>query len=131
MENFELISPYSFPGIKRELLNKKKYPYLFSPLELKLTKEEVLEVISEESGLSVNMIMSRCREPQFVDARNLYCKILKSTYKFNLPAIAKVMGKDHTTIIWNIKKFDDRYKNEDLYRDLSDRVFKKIGIKIK
>jgi chromosomal replication initiation ATPase DnaA len=127
----EIISPYSYPGLKRELLNKKKYPYLFSPMELRLTKEEVIEVIAKESGLSIEMILSRVRKTPYVDARNLYCKILKFSFKYNLVQIAKEMGKDHTTIIWNIKKFEDRYKIEDDYRNMSDRVFKKIGVKLK
>jgi len=131
MEKRELISPYSFPGLKRDLLNKKKYPYLFSPLELKTTKEEVLNIISKESALSLEGILSRSRKTGYVDMRNLYCKILKTSYKYSLTAIAKELGKDHTTIIWNIKKFEDRYKNEEDYRSLADRIFEKIGYKIK
>ena len=111
MEKRELISPYSFPGLKRELLNKRKYP--------------------KESALSVEGILSRSRKTVFVDMRNLYCKILRSSYKYSFTAIAKELSKDHTTIIWNVKKFEDRYKNEEDYRNLSNRIFEKIGYKLK
>jgi hypothetical protein len=131
MEKKELISPYSFPGLKRELLNKRKYPYLFSPQELKTTKEEVLKIIAKESALTVEGILSRSRKTGFVDMRNLYCKILRSSYKYSFTAIAKELSKDHTTIIWNVKKFEDRYKNEEDYRNLSNRIFEKIGYKLK
>jgi hypothetical protein len=50
----EKISFYSFPGIKRELLDKKKYPYLFTPAELKITRKEILEIIHEK-GIQAGM----------------------------------------------------------------------------
>ena len=126
----KLISPYSFPGLKRELLDKRKYSYVFNATELMISKEEILEIIGREMGLSTTMIMSRCRESKYVDARNLYCKVLKTALKYNYPALAKEMGKDHTTIIWGINKFQDRYDCEEDFREISNRVFKKVGIKI-
>jgi chromosomal replication initiation ATPase DnaA len=126
----ELISPYSFPGIKKELLNKKKYPYLFSPLELKLSREDVMEIISKEIGVSVNMILSKCRETECVTARNIYYKILKLGFKQNYSQIAREMGKDHTTILWAIGKFDDYYKNEEDFREVTNRIFSSAGIKL-
>jgi chromosomal replication initiation ATPase DnaA len=129
-EKNKMLSPYVFPGIKIDFIKREDYPYLFKPKELQLTKEAILEIISFESGISIEMITSKCREKSLVDARNLYCKILKDALKMKLTKIAKELGKDHTTIIWNIRKFDDRYELEDDYREFSDRVFKKVGLKI-
>jgi chromosomal replication initiation ATPase DnaA len=126
----ELISPYSFPGIKKELLNKKKFPYLFSPLQLKLSKEDVIDIISKETGASVNMILSKCRESDCVTSRNIYYKILKLGFKKNYSQIAREMDKDHTTILWGISKFNDYYKNEEEFREMSDRIFNSVGVKL-
>ena len=126
----ELISPYSFPGIKKELLDKKKYPYLFSPLELKLSRQDVMEIISKEVGVSVNMIFSKCRETECVTGRNIYYKALKVGFKQNYSQIAREMDKDHTTILWAISKFDDYYKNEEDFREMTNRIFNSAGIKL-
>lgn len=126
----DLISPYSFPGIKKELLNKKKYSYVFTPLELKLTKEDVMGIISKEVGVSVNMILSKCRESECVTARNIYYKILKLGFKQNYSQIAREMDKDHTTILWAIGKFNDYYRNEEDFREMTDRIFNSAGVKL-
>lgn len=126
----DLICPYSFPGIKKELLNKKKYPYVFTSSELKLTKEDVMNIISKEVGISANLIFSRCREIGCVDARNIYYKILKLGFKCNYSEIAREMKRDHTTILSAIKKFNDHYKNEEDFREVSDRIFKSVGVKL-
>jgi chromosomal replication initiation ATPase DnaA len=126
----ELISPYSFPGVKKELLNKKRFSYLFTPLELKLTKEDVMNIISKEIGVSVNTILSKCRESDCVTARKIYYKILKLGFKQNYSQIAREMGKDHTTILWNIDKFNDHYKTEEDFREVSDRIFNSVGVRL-
>jgi chromosomal replication initiation ATPase DnaA len=126
----ELISPYSFPGIKKELLNKKKFPYLFTPLQLKLSKEDVMDVISKEIGVSVSMILSKCRESDCVTGRNIYYKILKLGFKQNYSQIAREMGKDHTTILSAISKFNNYYKNEEDFREMTNRIFNSVGVKL-
>lgn len=126
----DLISPYSFPGIKKELLNKKKYSYVFSQSELKLTREDVMNIISKETGLSADMIFSRSREIGCVDARNIYYKILNLGFKCNYSQIAREMKRDHTTILSAIKKFNNHYKNEEDFREVTDRIFKRVGTKL-
>jgi chromosomal replication initiator protein len=127
----EKISFYTFPGIKKELLDKKKYSYLFTSRELKMTRQQILEIIANETEITVEAILSKCRKRTIVDARNRYCKILKESFKMNLVEIGKEMGKDHTTIINSLKRFDERYEYEDDYKELSDRIFNKMGFKLK
>jgi hypothetical protein len=40
------------------------------------------------------------------------------------------MGKDHTTILWNIDKFNDHYKTEEDFREVSDRIFNSVGVRL-
>jgi chromosomal replication initiator protein len=126
----ELISPYSFPGIKKENLDKEKYWYLF-PDDYKPTKEEVLKVLSEQSGISAEQIVSKSRNRNLVNLRNIYCKILYDKTDYTLKAIGEQLsGRDHTTVLNNIGNFDSHYKNEEDFKKFVDKVCKKLKIEL-
>ena len=123
----ELFSPYVIPGLKRESISKESYPYMTNPERTMLSKEEILQVISNEVGISAEKIFSISKETDFVFARHIYSKIQKISGR-NLVQIAKELNKDHTTIIHSLKTFDDRYKVEHEYREKSNKIFNKIGL---
>jgi chromosomal replication initiation ATPase DnaA len=126
----ELFSPYVIPGLKRENISKESYPFMTNPERTLLSKEEILQIISNEVGISIERIFSISKETDFVFARHIYSKIQKISGR-NLVQIAKELNKDHTTIIHSLKTFDDRYKVENEYREKSNRIFNKIGLDLK
>lgn len=126
----ELISPYSFPGVKKHTLDKEKYWYLF-PNDYKPTKEKVLKVLSEQSGFTAEQIVSKSRDRSLVNLRNIYCKILYNKTDFTLKAIGEQLsGRDHTTIINNIEKFDSHYQFEEKFRKFADNIYRKLRLEI-
>lgn len=118
------ISPYCYPGIKRNALPKN-----FNQKQLRITPKEILEIISHESGISVEDILSNSRKTEKVISRHIYCGILRKNYKYSLPYIAELINIDHTTVIHATEQYNNRYRLEDTFRDLVDRINYHIELK--
>ena len=129
MSRKDIVSPYVFPGLtvgpatKNEIKKRARYH------KLTLKKEEILEIISEECGVNVNDVMKKVRNSELVKVRHLYSAILRKYYGYSYPKIGEIMDKDHTTIIHSVDAFRNRYKNEEDYRNLTNKIYDRIGIK--
>ena len=117
------ISPYIYPGIDKMNLPK----YLKGTMGM--TKMDILQVVATETHVTVDMILSKCREKELVDARNIYSKIMKDRFDFPLKEIGNILGgRDHTTIINNVKNFNNLYKYNDAFKEKAKRVLTKLEI---
>lgn len=123
----EVFSPYVIPGLKRENISIEKYPFMTNPERSLLSKEEILQIIASEVGVSMERIFSSCKETDFVFARHIYTKIQKMNGR-NLVQIAREIDKDHTTIIHSLRTFNDRYQVDTEYREKANKIFNKIGL---
>jgi chromosomal replication initiation ATPase DnaA len=119
----QLISPYVYVGIRgadipvkfRKSIQDKKPLY---------TQQMVLEAVEEIMGISLEEMQSKYRFKQIVQARNMYCYYMYKHLGWTLVHIGKsIGGRDHTTIIHNIKVHDDM-----CYSDLE---FEKKSLAIK
>ena len=122
------ISPYLFPGLKLDQKNKQQIKNDSKLLRYKVTKEEILEIIANECGITVSQILDKTRKKEVVNGRFIFCGIMNDYFNYTLKRIGDVVGRDHTTVIHAIKKFKDRIRNEDYFRDLVREVYNKIGI---
>jgi chromosomal replication initiator protein len=122
------ISPYVYPGIKTEFIPKiKNKQYLRS----RVTPEEVMNVIAQNYGITTMDILSRVRKREICDARHMFCAIMRKQFKYSLKSIGEmVSGRDHTTAIHSIQTFNDRCKNEEDFKELSDRIITQVLSKI-
>ena len=126
------ISPYSFPGLKLTIGDKRKILKDTRTNRVRLSKEDVLDIISNESGVGVHEIVSRSRKKEIVNARFIFCSIMKDHYDYSLVYIGELIGgRDHTSVIHAINQHRSRVKNEDTYRDLTSNIYQKISLKIK
>jgi len=126
------ISPYSFPGLKLTIGDKRKILKDTTTNRVRLSKEDVLDIISNESGVGVHEIVSRSRKKEIVNARFIFCSIMKDHYDYSLVYIGELIGgRDHTSIIHAINQHRSRVKNEDTYRDLTSNIYQKISLKNK
>ena len=64
------------------------------PHEVKLAMEQV----ARRRGMTVNAMLGKSHEPQFVDARRELARILRARH-LSWDQIARYMGKDHSTIV--------------------------------
>lgn len=123
------ISPMVYPGLKFTSDEKKSFNEKNRPLRYRITKEEVMEVIAKECGVSTSDIVGRSRKREKVDARHIFCAILYQKFNYKLTKIGEIVdGRDHTTIIHAVSSYKDRFKNEDDYKDKVLRIFNTIGI---
>ena len=126
------ISPYVFPGLKLGISDKRKILEETKTNRFKLSKEDVLDIISKESGVSISHIISRSRKKETVNARFIFCSIMKDYFNYSLVHVGELVGgRDHTSIIHAIEQHRSRVKNEEPYRDLTSVIYEKISLKIK
>lgn len=117
------ISPYAFPGINQNCLPK----YLKGTMGM--TQMDILEIVATETYVKVDMVISKCRDKELVDARNIYSKIMKDKFGFPLKEIGNILGgRDHTTIINNITNFNNLYQYNEAFKNKVVKVFSKLDI---
>ena len=120
------ISPYVFPGIKdtSEYVKIKKFD------RDKITKEQVLLIISQHCSVSAGKILSRIREREVIDARHMYIAVMRLIFRYPVTEIGRMVDRDHTTVLDALKKYKSRYDNYDDYKEVSDSIFNEIKTKI-
>jgi chromosomal replication initiator protein len=125
-----LISPYVFPGLKLNGLSKKKYPFLKKAV-VTITREEIVDIVLKGCEVTLEQLVSRCRERDIVDARKITCKVLKTKFNYSLKSIGDFIGgRDHTTVIHSITEFDSLYGNNEAFKAKADSILDKVGIEI-
>jgi chromosomal replication initiator protein len=124
MKKKKLISPYAFPGIKRTSL-----PLNFNHRQLALNPKEVLEIVSKETYVTVEDILSQSRKGEVIVARHIFCGILKRTYNYSFTFIGEILHRDHTTIMSAVKNFSNRKEREDDFKDKTNRILEHINLK--
>ena len=120
------ISPYVYPGIKdtSEYVKIKKFD------RDKISKDEVLSIISRHCSVSVGKILTRIREREIIDARHMYIAVMRNIFRYPVTEIGKMVDRDHTTVLDSLKKFTSRYQNYDDYRDVANSIFNEVKTKI-
>jgi hypothetical protein len=88
----------SIPVMSLESLRKMFDPFLPTKFEKKIPLE------------------SKLRDRTIVELRSIFCHMARSM-KYNLSAIGEFLGKrDHTTIIYNVKAFNDLVETNESFR---------------
>lgn len=72
-----------------------------------ITVERVVNEVSRTFGVSVEDIFSKRKSSNIVIARQAAIYILRETTQLSYMAIGKKFGKDHTTILYTIKKMEE------------------------
>ncbi len=121
------ISPYVFPGIKKEDLPEKSSKFKRN----KISPIEILRIVGDYHSISVEDIIRKYNKREVSDARHMFCKIMKTEFKYSLKSIGDILnGRDHTTIIHSINTFNDRSKFEEGYAEDYEKIVEKINSKI-
>ncbi len=127
-----MVNPYVFPGLKVTESEKKNILSDAIHTRYKITKEDLLEIISQETGITMTDIMSRSREREIINARFMYCAILKKNFGYTLTSIGKLLDyRDHTSIRHAIMQFNNRIHTEESFRITVSNILHKIGYKTK
>ncbi len=73
-----------------------------------VTIDKILNTVSQKYGISVEDLKSRKRTSNIASARHIAIYIIKKLTDRSLPAIGRVFGRDHTTIINSIETVEKR-----------------------
>ena len=123
-----MISPYIFPGLKHLQKTSKDLKFRKN-LD---TPRQILEIVSESCGTTVEEILSKTRKSEIVDARHIFCGIMKKYFDYPYKNIGEhAGGRDHTTAIHAVKTFENRCVLEDGYKQLVDSIVYNLNIKLK
>lgn len=121
MRKNKVINPYVFPGIKSFLLPKS-----FITKHLRMHPDDLMKIIAKETSVSVSEISSPIRTKQLIIARHIFCGILKDDYNFTYTHIAKLISRDHTTIIHAVKQYRNRKYLEQSFLQYVELIREKI-----
>ena len=81
--------------------------------KLELTKERDDKIISEictRYNVQWLSILSKSRVRVVVDARRLYCGLLRNVFGLTFQEIGKILNKNHATIVHNVQVHDNFVK---------------------
>lgn len=83
---------------------------------IKNTKAIQAEVLFQEiekfTGITKEELQSKTRLREVVDARIMYSYIMKSKTVLTLSKIAKIINRDHSSVIHHIKQFKNLQKTD-------------------
>ena len=75
----------------------------------------IIHVVSEEYGIPKDILLGKERKRIYSRPRQMVMYLLRNLTKRSYPAIGKVMGKDHTTVLHGVRAVERRAsKDKDL-----------------
>lgn len=126
------LNPYVFIGVNYQEIRKrykkdsrdKKTKHSF-----KITQNQIIDIVAKECDVTISEILSKSRKKEIVDARYLCFAAIKLRCGLSLEHIGNIMdNRDHTTVIYGLVSFHNRYKSEQHYKEKADRVFRIIQL---
>jgi chromosomal replication initiator protein len=77
-----------------------------------ITVEKAIEVACNVSAIPVEQFASKERIEENADARSIAYKLLKDINMWGGSRIARIWDKDHSSILWAIKRVDNSLYNK-------------------
>ena len=87
------------------------------------TVDNILEVTARKYEVSVEQILGKSRTKDIKTARNVSMYVIKKVLDLSLPAIGKMMNRDHSTVYSNIQMVEtDLETNDKLNNDIIEII---------
>lgn len=90
-----------------------------------VTVDKILNAVSSKTGISVEEMKSRKRTSNIASARHIAIYIIKKLTNSSLPAVGKVFGRDHTTVMSSLDTVEKHIASDPAY-DLKIKEIIKI-----
>lgn len=120
------ISPYVFVGIRladlpiemRTIIKKRGRAY---------SQTIITDAIKKVMKIPFMKIENKTRKHPIKDARKIYCFQMKHKLGWSLKDIGEsIGGRDHTTIVHNIKTYKNLYETDDNFREIANQIENEI-----
>ncbi len=69
--------------------------------------ESILDVISEKSGMSVELLKSKTRRAEVVEVKYIFYYVCRKYYPFTLAHIAEFFGSHHATVLHGVRQIEN------------------------
>ncbi|MBO5057427.1 MAG: chromosomal replication initiator protein DnaA [Lachnospiraceae bacterium] len=93
-----------------------------------VTPQLIINVVAEHFGINPDDIISKRRNSEFVQPRQICMYLCRKMTAESLQSIGKALGKkDHTTVIHGIEKITDEVKTNEELKNRIDIIMKKIN----
>jgi len=83
--------------------------------ELQIASDEILNVVSEKTGLRKEDILGKSRDKNIVKARGIAMYLLRKHTEGSISAIADVFGREYVTVMHAITSIEKDLENKDEY----------------
>lgn len=83
--------------------------------------DTIIESTTEITGITIEQIMGKSRKRHFVDARKILVNVMRKHLKLTCFQVAKVINKDHSSIV-HYEKMHPIHLKEEEYRRLYSAV---------
>ncbi len=105
-------------GFVRDIISDDK------PEPIKI--EDIIEEVAKTYNVSVSDILSNRKTASLVLARQVAMYISRETTDLSYKAIGESFGKDHTTVLYNVKKIEDFLHDRPYQKELVDDIIKNL-----
>ena len=106
-------------GFIRDVINDTK------PEPIKI--EKIISEVSKTYNVSESDILSNRRTASLVLARRVSMYIARETTGLSYDDIGENFGKDHTTVLYNVKKIEEFLKDKPYEKELIDDIIKNLN----
>ncbi len=93
------------------------------PEKRNISPNKILEVVAETEGIKVDDLVGQNRSAKVAVPRQLAMYLLRDINEISLPQIGELLGgRDHTTVMYGIKKIDDDEKLRNRARKIRESI---------
>jgi chromosomal replication initiator protein len=93
----------------------------------KITPTLIINIVSEQFGISVEDIKSKKRNSPILIPRQIYEYLCRDMTDFSLEQIGALINRDHTTVINGINKITETLPKDEELRNKVDTIRKLIS----
>lgn len=117
------MSPYVIPGLKGV-----KIPAKYFTMSYHMRSENILKLVCEMYGVTNEEIKHKRRDRRIVEARHVLSWMLVKKMGLTLSEVGRTFlgGRDHTTVINSIERFNNIYDTEEEFRLKVESLIEKL-----
>lgn len=103
-----------------------KLSYTFDDDSAGMQPGDVVELVASLGPVSVKQLMSDRRYGSISPMRSVCYHLMYDRLLMTKSDIAKFFGKDHSTVIYGMKQYNDLYETNKQFRLLADKIGESI-----
>ncbi len=114
--------------MKEEEIAIMPLTYLGLDVTKKIGLERIMKVVCDEFEIDIDLITSKKRQRDIVDARHIFCYLASKAYgRFTLKQIGAVVNRDHASVLHAKRKVKDLMQYDREMSGVIAKIIRKLG----